>query len=237
MYNPQRASPPPNQSSPISAFNLDDDSFKPLWASVSQPSQYTEGPSQPVEDDSPVEKVETVKPKRKYTRRRQPIKKSDKEFVEQWTIEERHQSGACDTTIYQEAEIDYHAIFNAAFALTDCWKILKDHPKWKKVAPMGRERAKKKASSSGARSETSVASDPSLVDALLSKFTMAATPFFRRGRNLPLTLTKNVRISTTTKWEEDIKYYNEDHEHLTGRALSTALLSKKKIKERWNLDY
>ncbi|GKA46914.1 hypothetical protein Tco_0739797, partial [Tanacetum coccineum] len=23
------------------------------------------------------------------------------------------------------------------------------------------------------------------------------------------------------KWEEDIKYYNENHEHLTGRALST----------------
>ncbi|GJW88426.1 glutathione S-transferase T3-like protein, partial [Tanacetum coccineum] len=245
--------------------------FEPLWASVSQLSQYTEGPSQPVEDDSLVEKVETVKQKRKYTRRRQPIKKSDKEFVEPWPIEEevalckawvsasensiegngkkvsgirpkvsqfceiynnvkdRHQSGACDTTIYQEAKIDYHAIFNAAFALTDCWKILKDHPKWKKVemqkllkskkssskksrtsettpqgnsdsthiglnlndetadskdvevqevAPMGRGRAKKKASSSGARSKTSVACDPSLVDALLSKFTMAATPFF-----------------------------------------------------------
>ncbi|GKE51481.1 hypothetical protein Tco_1486637, partial [Tanacetum coccineum] len=39
------------------------------------------------------------------------------------------------------------------------------------------------------------------------------------------------------KFEEDIKYYNEAHEHLTGRALSTALLLKKKIKERWNLDY
>ncbi|GKF80721.1 hypothetical protein Tco_0239323 [Tanacetum coccineum] len=119
---------------------------------------------------------------------------------------------------------------------------------------MGRERAKKKASSSGALSETSVASDPSLVNALLSKFTMVATPFFRRDqkrreqgelerlkiaqRDKEIELQqKNVRISTTTKWEEDIKYYNEDHEHLTGRALSTALFSKKKIKERWNSDY
>ncbi|GKE23852.1 hypothetical protein Tco_1435364, partial [Tanacetum coccineum] len=39
-------------------------------------------------------------------------------------------------------------------------------------APMGRDRAKKKGSSSGARSETSITGDPSLVDALLSKFTM-----------------------------------------------------------------
>nr|GEZ58114.1 hypothetical protein [Tanacetum cinerariifolium] len=46
------------------------------------------GPFEPLEDDSPVDEVVAVKPKRKYTRRRQPIKKDDKEFVEPWTIEE-----------------------------------------------------------------------------------------------------------------------------------------------------
>ncbi|GJT26170.1 RNA-directed DNA polymerase, eukaryota [Tanacetum coccineum] len=150
------------------------------------------------------------------------------------SVKDRHQSGACDTTIYQEAEIEYRTIYNSAFALTDCWKILKDHSKWRKVEmpkgfkskksrtsettsqgnldsahiglnlndkatdsedvevqevpPMGRDRVKKKASSSGARLEFSVAGDPSLVDALLSKFTMAATSFFRRGRNPPLSI-------------------------------------------------
>nr|GEY68543.1 hypothetical protein [Tanacetum cinerariifolium] len=74
MYYPQRASPPPSQSSPILAFNLDDDNLEPLWASASQPSQYTEGLSESVEDDSPIEEVEPVKAKRKYTRRRQPLK-------------------------------------------------------------------------------------------------------------------------------------------------------------------
>nr|GEX54682.1 hypothetical protein [Tanacetum cinerariifolium] len=88
MYHPQRASPPQNQSSPIPTFNLDDDNLEPLWASASQPSQYMEGPSEPVEDDSPIEEVEPVKPKRKYTRRRQPLKKSDKEFVKPWTTKE-----------------------------------------------------------------------------------------------------------------------------------------------------
>ncbi|GJT77616.1 hypothetical protein Tco_1044341 [Tanacetum coccineum] len=50
------------------------------------------------------------------------------------------------------------------------------------VAPMGRDWAKKKASSSGACSKTSIASDPSLVDELLSKFTTAATPFFSQRK-------------------------------------------------------
>ncbi|GJU87166.1 glutathione S-transferase T3-like protein [Tanacetum coccineum] len=398
IYRPQRASPPPSQSSPIPAFNLDDDNFEPLWASASQPFQpYSEGPSQPVENDSPVEEVEPVQPKRKYTRRSKPTKKNDKEFVEPWTIEEeialckafvaksedsvqgngkkaagfwrevaerfheemgedkrsydsvnckwknrirpkvsqfceiynsvrdRHQSGSCDNTVYQEAELEYRTIYNAPFTLTECWKILKDHPKWKKVempkfykskqssskksrtsentsqgnsdsahigvnlndeaadsedveaqevpAPIGRDRAKKKGSSSGARSETSIAGDPSLVDVLLSKFTMAATPFFtqrkessseylrikereleleerkrqeqgelerlriaQRDKELDLQQ-KMFEFQQQQKFEEDLKYYNEDHDHLTGRALSTALFLKKKIKERWNLDY
>ncbi|GKE81058.1 hypothetical protein Tco_1551058 [Tanacetum coccineum] len=38
-----------------------------------------------------------------------------------------------------------------------------------KVAPIGRDRAKKKASSSGASLKTSIAGDPSLVDALLKR--------------------------------------------------------------------
>ncbi|GJX14057.1 ribonuclease H-like domain-containing protein [Tanacetum coccineum] len=242
---------------------------KKYKAFASQPSQYKEGPSEPVEDDSPVEEVEPVQAKRKYTRRRQPLKKSDKEFVKPWTIEEeialckawvstsenntegngkkasgirpkvsqfceiynsvhdRHQSGSCENTVYQEAELEYRTIYNAPFALTDCWKILKDHPKWKKiempkfykskkssskksrtsettsqgnldsahigldlndkatdsedvdvqeVAPMGRDRAKKKASSSGARSKTSIAGDPSLFDALLSVLLLTLGP-------------------------------------------------------------
>ncbi|GJS97371.1 hypothetical protein Tco_0804339 [Tanacetum coccineum] len=123
---------------------------------------------------------------------------------------------------------------------------------------MGRDRAKKKGSSSGARSETLIACDPSLVDALLSKFTMAATPFFTqrkessskylrfKERELELEERKHqeqgelerMRIAQREKeldlqqkmfefqqqqkFKEDLKYYNEDHDHLTGRALSTA---------------
>nr|GEX55658.1 hypothetical protein [Tanacetum cinerariifolium] len=277
MYNPQRASPPPNQSFPISAFNLDDDNFEPLWDSASQPSPYTEGPSEPVEDDSPLEEVapeEVALCKAWVSVSKNSIEGNGKKASEFWTevteyfhkemgeqkrsydlvnckwknmirpkvsqfcdiynsVKDRHQSGACDTTIYQEFEIKYRIIFNAPFALTDCWKILKDHSKWKKnempkffkskkssskklrtsettsqgnsdsthiglnlndevvdsedveaqeVAPMGRDNAKKKASSSGACLKSSVSGDHSLVDALLSKFTMAATPFFSQRK-------------------------------------------------------
>nr|GEW48803.1 hypothetical protein [Tanacetum cinerariifolium] len=43
---------------------------------------------------------------------------------------------------------------------------------------------------------------------------------------------KMFQLQQEEKWEKDIIYYNESHEHLTGKALSTALLLKKKIKER-----
>ncbi|GJX72343.1 hypothetical protein Tco_0309514 [Tanacetum coccineum] len=78
-------SPPPYPSqssqrfSPINQLDLDDD-FVLLF---SQPS---EGPSQPVEDDSPVEEVAPVK--KKYVRKRQPAKKNDKDLSEPWTPQE-----------------------------------------------------------------------------------------------------------------------------------------------------
>ncbi|GJU69545.1 hypothetical protein Tco_1255804 [Tanacetum coccineum] len=126
-------------------------------------------------------------------------------------------------------------------------------------APIGRDRAKKKGSSSGARSKTLIASDPSLVGALLSKFTMVATPIFMqrkessseylriKERELELEERKRqeqgelerLRIAQREKeldlqqkmfefqqqqkFEEDLRYYNKDHDHLTRRALSTAL--------------
>ncbi|GKD09883.1 glutathione S-transferase T3-like protein [Tanacetum coccineum] len=264
MYHPHRASPPPTQSSSIPTFNLDDDNFEPLWASASQPSQHTKGPSKPVEDDSPVEEVAVVRAsennvegngkkaagfwtkvteyfhkkigehKRSYDsvncKWKNRIRPKVSQFCEIYnSVKDRHQSGACDNTIYQEAKIEYRTIYHSAFALTECWKILKDHSKWRKVEmptffnskktsskksrtsettsqgnsdsahigvdlndeatdsedvevqevrPMGRDAAKKKRSSSGAHSESSVAGDHGLVDALVSKFTMAARLFF-----------------------------------------------------------
>nr|GEY67443.1 hypothetical protein [Tanacetum cinerariifolium] len=169
MYHPHWASPLPNQSSPIPAFNLDDDDFEPLSTSISQPSQHTEGPSEHVEDDSPVEEVAAVKPKRKYTRRGQPIKKNDKEFVESWTPEE--EVALCKAWVHaSENSVEGNGKKVAGFWTKDV--------EVQEVRPMGRDAGKKKGSSSSARSESLVAGDPSLVDALVSKFTMAATSFF-----------------------------------------------------------
>nr|GEU39712.1 hypothetical protein [Tanacetum cinerariifolium] len=177
MYNPQQASPPPNQSSPIPAFNLDDDNFEPLWAFASQPSQNTEGPSEPVEDDSPVEEVAPVKPKRKYTRRRQPIKKSDKEFVEPWTIED--EVALCKAWV----SASENSIEGNGKKASGVWTKVTEGCRGSRVCTNGLDKAKKKASSSSvARSESSIAGDPSLVVALFSKFTMAAKPFFSQRK-------------------------------------------------------
>ncbi|GJX35225.1 hypothetical protein Tco_0246782 [Tanacetum coccineum] len=46
------------------------------------------------------------------------------------------------------------------------------------VQPIGRDKVKKKGSSSASRSSSSDAADSSLVDALLGKFTTVATPLF-----------------------------------------------------------
>ncbi|GJX34465.1 hypothetical protein Tco_0246022 [Tanacetum coccineum] len=139
------------------------------------------------------------------------------------------------------------------------------------LAPIGRDRAKKKGSSSGALSETSIAGDPSLLDSFcLVNSQLPATPYFTqrkessyeylriKERELKLEERKRqeqgelerLRIAQRDKelylqqkmfefqqqqkFEEDLKYYNEDHDHLTGRALSTVLFLKTKIKERWN---
>nr|GEV51379.1 hypothetical protein [Tanacetum cinerariifolium] len=189
------------------------------------------------------------------------------------SVKDRHQSGACDATIYQEAKIETSETTSQGNSdsahiglnLNDEAANSED-AEVQEVPRMGRDRAKKKASSSGARSKSLVAGDPSLVNTLLSKFTMAATSFFsqrkessseylrikereleledqkrreqeelkrlkiaQRDKELKLQQ-KMFEFQQQQKWEEDIKYYNEDHEHLTGRALSMALLLKKNQK-------
>ncbi|GJR20238.1 GTP-binding protein OBGC, chloroplastic [Tanacetum coccineum] len=153
MYHPQRASPQPSQSYLIPAFNLDDDNFEPLWASASQPfNPHSESPSQrrsPVEEVDPIIEEEIALCKAWVATSEDSVegngKKSGRvldgnrirlvfsQFCEIYnSVRDRHQSGSCDNTVYQEAELEYCTIYNALFTLTECWKIVKDHPKWKK---------------------------------------------------------------------------------------------------------
>nr|GEV77149.1 hypothetical protein [Tanacetum cinerariifolium] len=148
MFNPQRASPPPSQSSPILDFNLDDDNLEPLWASASQLTSET-------------------------------------------TSQGNSNSSHIGLNLNDEAADS-------------------EDVNVQEVAPMGRDRAKKKASSSVARSETSIACDYSLVDALLKRELklkdqkreelgeLERLKIAQRDKELDLQQ-KNVRISTTTK--------------------------------------
>ncbi|GKE14478.1 hypothetical protein Tco_1422055 [Tanacetum coccineum] len=102
---------------------------------------------------------------------------------------------ACDLTVYVHACKEHRVIYNAPFTLTECWKVLRDHKKWKEaeipwflkksneavdsedveileVQPLGRDRSKKKPYT--ARSESSSAGEPGLVEALLIKWKKGA---------------------------------------------------------------
>ncbi|GKC54111.1 hypothetical protein Tco_1076856, partial [Tanacetum coccineum] len=285
-------SSPPSQSSPIPAFNLDDDNFEPLWASASQPFQpYSEGPSQQVEDDSPVEEVEPVKPKRKYTRRSKPTKKNDKEFVELWTIEE--EITLCKAWVAKSED----SVEGNDKKTTGFWTEVADHFHgemgedkrsydsvnciWKnrirpKVEMLKFYKSKKSSSKKPRTSENTSqgnsdsvhigvnlndeAADSEDVEAQERK--ESSSEYLRikelelereerkrqeqgelerlriaqREKELDLQQ-KMFEFQQQQKFEEDLRYYNEDHDHLTGITLSTALFLKKKIKESWNLDY
>ena len=49
------------------------------------------------------------------------------------TVKGRHQSGASETIIYDQVVKEYRVIYRSPFTLTECWRILKDHRKWKMV--------------------------------------------------------------------------------------------------------
>ncbi|GJR61498.1 hypothetical protein Tco_1503660 [Tanacetum coccineum] len=142
---------PPSQSShlfsPVNHLNFDDE-LDLLWCRTSQPFSASEGPSKPVQDVYFVEEVAPVK--RKYTKRRKQTMKNDKDscyrcsseekislckalrsnvtqfFVVYNSVKQRHQSGANELLVYEQAYKEYCAIYNVAFTLSECSKILKD---------------------------------------------------------------------------------------------------------------
>ncbi|GKD63622.1 hypothetical protein Tco_1305730 [Tanacetum coccineum] len=211
MYHPHRASPPPNQSSPILTFNLDDDDFDPLWGSA---SQHTKGPSEPVEDDSPVEEVAVDHSKWRKVEMPKFFKSKKTSFKKSRTSETTSQGNS------DSAHIGLDLNDEAADS---------EDAEVQEVRPMGRDRAKKKGSSFVARSESSVAGDPSLVDALLKRELkledqrrreqgeLERLKIAQRDKELELQQ-KMFEFQQQQKFEEDIKYYNEAHEHLTGRV-------------------
>ncbi|GJR17845.1 FAR1-related sequence 5-like protein [Tanacetum coccineum] len=115
-------------------------------------------------------------------------------------LKKRHESGANNQIYYDLACKEYRAIYGANLTLTGCWKILKDHSKWKsvetpnldlndeadnlenvkghEVRPMRRDKSKNKASSFTSRSESSVAGEAGLVEVFLNKWKNIASSLF-----------------------------------------------------------
>ncbi|GKA56387.1 hypothetical protein Tco_0755459 [Tanacetum coccineum] len=94
-------------------------------------------------------------------------------------VQWRNERGSCDLTVYQKVCVEYAVEYDHGFSLEPCWQILKDHSAWKQEADgsgeevrevrlIGRDRAKKKATSSS-RSEASSVAVGGLVDMVADK--------------------------------------------------------------------
>nr|GEW33388.1 hypothetical protein [Tanacetum cinerariifolium] len=231
------------------AFNLDNENFKPLRASTSQLFQpYSEGPSQPVENDSLIEEVEPVQPKRKYTRRSKPTKKNEKEFVEPWTIKE--EIDLCKSFVAKsEDSVEGNGKRTAGF-----WREVAEHfqeeigedkrsydsvnCKWKnRIRP---KHAFEVADSEDVEAQERKESSSEYLRIKERELELEERKCQEQGKLERMRIAqcekeldiqqKMFEFQQQQKFEEDLKYYNEDHDHLTGRALSTALFLKKKIR-------
>nr|GEW36295.1 hypothetical protein [Tanacetum cinerariifolium]GEW56579.1 hypothetical protein [Tanacetum cinerariifolium] len=211
MYHPQRASPPQNQSSPILVFNLNDDNLEPLWDSASHPSQYMEGPSELVEYDFPVEEVTPLCVKLGYRGRRiasKEMEKSRQSFrqkpfkMEKIEMPKFYKSKQIifqkikDTKTTSQSNSDSaHIGLNLNDEAADSMDV-----NVQEVKPMGQDRAKKKASSYGARSKTSIAESELELDdqKRWEQGELKGLKIAKRDKELDIQQ-KIVRISTTTK--------------------------------------
>ncbi|GJS15652.1 hypothetical protein Tco_0410124 [Tanacetum coccineum] len=162
-----------------------------------RPNLYSEGHTTVEKRLSYVEEVEPEQPKRKIQEDPRPSqKKNDKEFVELWTIEE--EIALCKAFV---AKSEDNVQGNGKKAAGIRPKLKRFLHQW------ARDRAKKKGSSSGARSETSIAGDPSLVDALLR----AQLPL-RESRLQPVGMDLPNRVGTVEK-QKPIKLVCKEIDH------------------------
>ncbi|GKC43838.1 hypothetical protein Tco_1061560 [Tanacetum coccineum] len=124
------------------------------------------------ENDSPVEEVSPVKPK-KPSRRVANAKKDEPKEVkakgfweaviryfenETGSTRANHKSGTNDLDVYQKSYAEYKMMYKRDFTLEHCYNILKDHPGWKNVEmphfyqSQGRKKSKTSETTSGSAS-------------------------------------------------------------------------------------
>ncbi|GJZ45937.1 retrotransposon protein, putative, ty3-gypsy subclass [Tanacetum coccineum] len=122
------------------------------------------------EDDSPVEEVSPVKPKKPS--RQNSISGNSMKAKGFWkavirigafcafikNIEANHESGINDLDVYQKDCAEYKMMYKGDFTLEHCYNILKDHPGWKNVEmpyfyqSQGRKKSKTYETTSGSAS-------------------------------------------------------------------------------------
>ncbi|GJR81094.1 hypothetical protein Tco_0151879 [Tanacetum coccineum] len=138
------------------------------------------------------------------------------------------ESGAGDEDYVQRAMIHYQAETGLPFKFRHCWDVLKDSLKWKEIALLnfntGFEGGSKRHKSSGSSSFNTESEDASI--------------------NLNTNVVDEDEVygnrDDTTKYrqqQEDIRFYLQAYDHLTGDQRMAIDEARAKIKAKYNLQY
>nr|GEZ16914.1 hypothetical protein [Tanacetum cinerariifolium] len=155
------------------------------------------------------------------------------------SVQDRHESGACENTIYQKAEKEHCAHYKSAFQLSECWKVLKDHKKWRKV-----ENLKPRGWDQPPLLAQHLQLQQMLVfgDTLLSKFTQCANAnvFVKEGGLLWVFEDQGARIGNARLEASRGSGIGETQDSTKGSGIGNArknicTISRRKLRERHHL--
>nr|GFA09869.1 hypothetical protein [Tanacetum cinerariifolium] len=230
MYHPQRASPPQNQSSPMKVFNFNDDNLKPLWAFAPQPSQYMKDDnlSRRVTKSSLLWTIEgdVALCKACISASEDSIEGNGKKSSGFWTevTEYFHKKMGEQKRSYDSVNCKRKDRIRPKTILNGkklkCQSFINPKIILQKIEDT-------ETTSQGNSDSAHIERELELEDQKRQEQgELKRLKIEKRDKELDLQQ-KMFEFQQQQKWEEDIKYYNEDLEHLTGRALSTTLLLKK----------
>ncbi|GJU65432.1 glutathione S-transferase T3-like protein [Tanacetum coccineum] len=166
------------------------------------------------------------------------------------------ESGAGDEDYVQKAMIHYQIDTGIPFKLRHCWEILKDHPKWQEIAiptfNTGSEGSSKRHKSTGSSSKfddhkaekkigskSSASASSSVNEDALARLMVTEWVIQEKEERLSVFRDQEEggRMSGTRDEQQDMRFYLQPYDHLTGDQRKAMDEIRAKIKAKYNLQY
>nr|GEX24222.1 hypothetical protein [Tanacetum cinerariifolium] len=160
-----------------------------------------------------------------------------------------HESGAGDEDYVQRAVIHYQSETALPLKFCHCWDVLKDSPKWKEIAHPNfytwSEGGSKRHKSSGSSSVNAESGDTSinLNTNVGDEYKMTAAEVQQREALIEINRRevkcheREVAAMEYRQQQENIRFYLQPYDHLTGDQLMAMDKAREKIKAKYNLQY